>query len=147
MSKRLDVLTAVATLLATAVDGAEFVGFDDPGAQDSVRVPAGGRVVMGRGDPGKPDVDLSPPIYWWRHAIPITVERYAEDGLTGDEAVDEVLRRIDTAVAADRTLGGLAIYLETTSPQDEDAFVEGAEPPVAVSIDVIATYSTTSPLG
>jgi hypothetical protein len=145
MSKRLEVLEAVATMLAAALDGAQFVRFDEV-AGDAARVPDGGRVVMEAGDMGKPDVDLSPPTYWYRHAIPVTVARYAESYMTGDEAVDALLGRIDTGIAADRTLGGLTIWLEASEPEDEDVYVEGAEPPVAVTFDVIATYSTSSPL-
>ncbi|MGN6270865.1 MAG: hypothetical protein ACTHM0_13355 [Sphingomonas sp.] len=145
MSKRLEVLEAVAAMLAAALDGVQFVRFDEV-ADDGARVPAGGRVVMGSGDMGKPDVDLSPLTYWYRHAIPVTVARYAESGMTGDEAVDELLGRIDAGIAGDRTLAGLTIWLEASEPQEEDVYVEGAEPPVAMTFDIIATYSASSPL-
>jgi len=57
------------------------------------------------------------------------------------------LQTIGTALAADRTLGGLCDWVEAQAPQPVDMPVEGAAALKAAIIPVILTYSTADPLG
>ncbi|MCG7350030.1 hypothetical protein [Sphingomonas sp. ACRSK] len=145
MSKRLDVLAAVKALIESALPGATVLGLDGKDAAPA-RVPPNGRVVVRSGEPGEPEVDLCPPVYHYDHRIPIEVDGYQTTARTGEEVIDEMMGRIGTAVEADRTLGGLCDWLEPTVPNTDDIYVEGANPARGGDFDLVASYSTTSPL-
>ncbi|OWK29208.1 hypothetical protein [Sphingomonas dokdonensis] len=151
MSKRLDVLRAVADMISFAVAGATVTGVDDedlPARADEV-----GRIVVGAGDPGEPEVDLGIFTYWYDHAIPIEVTVTRARGRSAEDQADEILALIGAAIDEDRTLGGLCIWLEATAPVtsdivvlDGDRNVPGARPPRGADFSIIATYGTSSPL-
>jgi hypothetical protein len=71
-------------------------------------VPANGLVILRDGDPGEPDVTLNPRTEFFNHRaeIEVFVTRTAEGG--GEAVLDELLSQIGAALAADRSLGGLA---------------------------------------
>jgi hypothetical protein len=68
------------------------------------KVPAAGVVILRDGDPGPPEVWLSPPGYYYEHRAEIEV---VVDGnpAARDTAFDALRLAIGTALAADRTLG------------------------------------------
>jgi hypothetical protein len=53
---------------------------------------------------------------------------------------------IGSAVAADRTLGGLCDYTETAAPVSVDLIVEGAPGFKAATLPIILHYGTADPL-
>ena len=145
MSRRLDVLKALADLVRVALPGAKVVGLDDDAAAPQ-SIPASGMVIVRSGDPGDPDVDLSPLAYNWTHRIPLEVSSYASANVSSEEALDEMLTAIDAAIAADRTLGGLCDWVEPQAPLTEDIYTDGTEPPRGADLAVVATYTTATPL-
>jgi hypothetical protein len=101
-----------------------------------------GLVVLHDGNPGQPEVTLSPLEYHYRHRAELDV-LVIDDG----DAFDRLAERIGAALAADRTLGGLCDWIEAEAPAPSDVPVEGAQPIRAATIIVTLYYSTPDPLG
>lgn len=145
-SKRLSVLIAVKDLIALALPGAKVLGLDGAEAAPAT-IPAAGMVIVRTGDPGEPEYALSPVTYYFDHRIPLEVSISKGGSLTSEEALDAMLVAIGEGVAADRTLGGLCDWLDTTSAGTEDIYAEGSgQPPRGAEIMIIASYSTSNPL-
>ncbi|MBB3910839.1 hypothetical protein [Sphingomonas desiccabilis] len=145
MSKRLEVLAAVKALVQSALPHVKVIGLDGEDAAP-MRVPPTGMVVVRSGDPGEPEVDLCPPVYHYTHRIPIEVSAYETTAESGEEIVDRMMGLIGGAVEANRTLGGLCDWLEPTGPNTDDIYTEAATPARGGDFDLVASYSTTSPL-
>ena len=107
------------------------------------RVPADGLLILRDGEPGEPEVTLSPLAYHYQHRAEI--EAVAQ-GTNRDAAFDAICASISTALAADRTLGGLCDWVEAEAPQPVDLPVEGAVGLKAAVIPVVLHYSTADPL-
>jgi hypothetical protein len=141
-SKREQVIEAVKSLLATALPNAEVKrNLDKP-----ERIPPGGLVIVRDGDPGEPDVLLSPLVYVYEHRVPIEIAAFASASLSREEALDQMLSAIGTAVAADRTLGGLCEFLDTEAPASDDLEIAGALSGRWAEAAIIAAYSTSNSL-
>ncbi len=74
------------------------------------RVPAEGLLILRDGEPGEPDVTLSPLTYHYRHRAEIEA---VVQGAARDTAFDMLTASIGAAIAGDRTLGGLCDWVET----------------------------------
>lgn len=141
-SKREQVIEAVKSLLASALPNAEVKrNLDKP-----ERIPPGGLVIVRDGEPGEPDVLLSPLVYVYEHRVPIEVAAFASASLSREEALDQMLSAVGTAVAADRTLGGLCEFLDAEAPTSDDLETTGAISGRWAEAAIIAAYSTTNPL-
>jgi hypothetical protein len=81
-TKQLQVLQAVKALVSQALPGATIVGFDQD-ADKPTRIGPNGCAVGHPGEPGEPDVDLSPLAYNYSHRIP--VEIIGPDGKGGSD--------------------------------------------------------------
>ena len=82
-SKRETVLAAVKALVAAALPGAEV----KRNLAKAERIPPGGLVVIRDGDPGEPEVCLSPLTYLYSHRVPLEIAAYESATLsreTGD---------------------------------------------------------------
>lgn len=108
------------------------------------RVPAGGLLILRDGEPGEPDVTLSPLRYHYQQRAEIEA---VVQGTNRDAAFDALCASIGTALDADRTLGGLCDWIEAEAPQPVDLPVEGAASLKAAVIPVVLHYSTADPLG
>jgi hypothetical protein len=108
------------------------------------RIPAAGIVILRDGEPGEPEVTLSPLAYHYQHRAEIEAVTQGADRIA---AFDELVANIGTAIAADRTLGGLCDWIEAEAPQPVDLAVEGAAGMKAAIIAVTLHYSTADPLG
>jgi hypothetical protein len=107
------------------------------------RVPADGLLILREGEPGEPEVTLSPLRYHYQHRAEIEA---VVQGTGRDAAFDALCAGIGTAIAADRTLGGLCDWIEAEAPRPVDLPVEGAASLKAAVITVILHYSTADPL-
>jgi hypothetical protein len=145
MSKRLQVLEAVKALIVAALPNAAVVGLDSEDEKPDA-IPAGGLVAVYAGDPGEPEVDLSPVRYYYDHAIPIEVGAYTSASLTSEQVLDAMLGAIGAAVKADHTLGGLCDLLEARAPATDDFDAEGAVAGRWGAAEIVASYSTSDPL-
>jgi hypothetical protein len=107
------------------------------------RVPAAGLLILRDGDPGEPDVTLSPVTYHYQHRAEIEA---VVQGPDRDGAFDTLCASIGAVLAVDRTLGGLCDWVEAEAPQPVDLPVEGATSLKAAVIPVVLHYSTADPL-
>jgi hypothetical protein len=107
------------------------------------RVPAAGLLILRDGDPGEPEVTLSPLRYHYRHRAEIEA---VVQGTARDAAFDILCASIGAALAADRTLGGRCDWIEAEAPRPVDLPVEGAAGLKAAVIPVILHYTTADPL-
>ncbi|RMH47691.1 MAG: acyl-CoA transferase [Alphaproteobacteria bacterium] len=107
------------------------------------RVPAGGLVILRDGEPGEPEVTLSPLAYHYQHRAEI--EAVVQDA-DREGAFDTLTASIGTALAADRTLGGLCDWVEAEAPRSVDLPIDGAASLKAAVIPVILHYTTADPL-
>ena len=108
------------------------------------RVPAAGLLILRDGDPGEPSVTLSPLRYHYQHRA--EVEAVVQTGTGRDTAFDSLAAGVGTALAADRTLGGLCDWVEADAPRPVDLAVDGAASLKAAVISVVLHYSTSDPL-
>jgi hypothetical protein len=87
------------------------------------RVPAAGLLILRDGEPGEPEVTLSPLRYHYQHRAEIEA---VVQGTGRDTAFDTLCAGIGMALAADRTLGGMCDWVEAEAPRPVDLAVEGA---------------------
>lgn len=108
------------------------------------RVPAEGLLIMRDGEPGEPEVTLSPLAYHYQHRAELEA---VVQGADRDALFDALTASIGAAITADRTLGGLCDWIEAEAPRPVDLPVEGAASLKAAVIPVVLHYSTADPLG
>ena len=111
------------------------------------RVPTGGLLILRDGEPGEPEVTLSPLVYHYQHRAELEVIVQDKTSPDRDTAFDALTSAIGTALAADRTLGGLCDWVEAEAPRPVDLPVEGAASLKAAVVPVILHYTTADPLG
>lgn len=109
------------------------------------RIPLAGLIILRDGQPGEPEVTLSPLRYHFQHRAELEViVQAANDRAT---VFDTLIAAIGTALATDRTLGGLCDWVEAEAPASVDLPVEGAVALKAAVITVVLHYTTADPLG
>jgi hypothetical protein len=108
------------------------------------RIPAVGLIIQRDGQPGKPEVTLSPLRYHYQHRAELEVVVQAGTGRAN--AFDDLIAAIGAALEADRTLGGLCDWVEPEAPASVDLPVEGAAALKAAVITIVLHYTTTGPL-
>lgn len=110
------------------------------------RVPPQGMAILRDGDPGEPEVLLSPPRYFYEHRAEIDIAVEAANPAERDTAFDALKRAIGAALAVDRTLGGRCDYVVGEAPVSVGLPIEGAEGLKAATIGIVLSYATTDPL-
>lgn len=110
------------------------------------RIPAAGYVCLHDGEPGEPEVLMSPITYVYEHLAEIDVVVSPARLIDRDPNFDAVKAAIGQAISADRTLGGLCDYVLADAPAPTELPLEGAETLKAATIGVILTYQTSDPL-
>lgn len=117
---------------------------NEPEAAD---IPAGGLVVLRDGDPGDPEVYLSPPAYAFSHRAEVVVQVQDANAAARDAALDRILKDLGAAIDADPTLGG-AVEMAAASLADSlEEPVDGAATIKAAVVAVVLEYVAASPLG
>jgi hypothetical protein len=142
VSKREQVIEAVVAMVVTALPAAKV----ERNAAKPERIPPGGLVIVRDGDPGEPEVMLSPLTYLYTHRIPLEVAARESGTQPREDALDAMLAAIGAAVAADRTLGGLCDFFEAEAPATADIEASGAQPVRWADAALIASYGTPDPL-
>jgi hypothetical protein len=109
------------------------------------RIPAKGLVIVRDGDPGEPEVLMSPPYYYYEHVaeVEIIVDRPAG---VQDTVFDELKQAVGAAIEADRTLGGLCDYVIGQAPAPMLLPIDGGEGFKAATIPVVLMYGSPDPL-
>ncbi len=109
-------------------------------------VPAGGLIILRDGDPGDPEVILSPVTYLWEHQTEIEV--ILQRGQNDDSAeLDALLMAAGNALTADRSLGGLADWLDWGAPKTSGLAIDGAAALRGATVPVTIHYASDNPLG
>jgi len=108
------------------------------------RIPATGLIILRDGNPGEPEVTLSPLTWFYQHRAELEV--VIQSGTGRDALFDALTASIGTVLAADRTLGGLCDWVEAEAPEPVDLPIEGAAALKAAVIIVVLHYATTDPL-
>jgi hypothetical protein len=108
------------------------------------RISADGLLILRDGEPGEPEITLSPLTYHYEHRAEIET---VVQGAGRDAAFDTLCVEIGTALMADRTLGGFCDWVEPEVPRPVDVHVEGAASLKGAVISVVLHYSTADPLG
>ncbi len=111
------------------------------------RIPVAGLVILRDGDPGAPEVTLSPLAYHYEHRAEIEVITQGKTPAARASAFDALVQAIGAVLATDRTLGGFCNWTEAQAPQPVDLPVEGGLALKAAIIPVILHYTTADPLG
>jgi hypothetical protein len=109
-------------------------------------VPAGGLVILRDGDAGEPDVTLNPRAEFYSHRAEIEAFVTQPAGGGGEALLDSLLTEIGTALAFDRSLGGLAENLTWSAPETSVLAIEGAAPILTARITVTIEYLVSDPL-
>ena len=107
------------------------------------RVPTTGLLILRDGEPGEPEVTLSPLRYHYQHRAEIEA---VVQGSERDAAFDALCASVGAIIAADRTLGDLCDWVEAEAPRPVDLPVEGAVALKAAVITIILHYGTGDPL-
>ena len=108
------------------------------------RIPATGLIILRDGQPGEPEVTLSPLRYHYQQRAELEVVVQAPNSRAS--AFDTLIAAIGIALEADRTLGGLCDWVEPEAPASVDLPIEGAAALKAAVITVVLHYTTTGPL-
>jgi hypothetical protein len=108
------------------------------------RIPTTGLIILRDGQPGEPEVTLSPLRYHYQHRAELEVVVQAGTGRASD--FDDLIEAIGATLEVDRTLGGLCDWVEPEAPASVDLPIEGAAALKAAVITVVLNYTTTGPL-
>ena len=109
------------------------------------RIPPAGLIILRDGQPGEPEVTMSPLRYHYQHRAELEV--IVQTAGNSAAAFDVLIAAVGTALATDRTLGGLCDWVEAEAPASVDLPVEGAVALKAAVITVVLHYTTADPLG
>jgi hypothetical protein len=109
------------------------------------RIPSAGLLILRDGNPGDPEVTLSPLRYHYQQRAELEVIVQASGDR--DTRFDQLIARIGAAIAVQRTLGGLCDWVEAAAPEPVDLAVDGAASLKAAVVPVILNYSLADPLG
>lgn len=137
------VLKALGTALAAELPAG--VAFER-NASVPMRIPAAGWVCLRDGDPGEPEVLLSPALYVYDHRAEVDIVVELPTAAARDALFDALKQAVGAAVAADRTLGGLCDYVLGEAPVPAELPVEGGENLKAATVGIILTYGSSDPL-
>ena len=110
------------------------------------RVPSGGLLILRDGDPGAPEVMLSPLSYSYEHEAELEVFVQGKTAAARATAFDTFVQAISAVISANHTLGGLCDWVEASAPKPVDLPVEGGESLKAAVIPVVLHYTSGDPL-
>ena len=108
-------------------------------------IPGAGLLILRDGDPGEPEVVLSPVTYSYNHMA--EVEVFIQEGpATRDATFDALLVSLSAAVNADKTLSGGVDFLTIHRPENDTAGEEGSAGVKSATVPIELFYDTTDPL-
>lgn len=142
MTDRESILQALFALLQTITDVTVLRNEAVP-----EKIPSGGLIILRDGDPGEPEMLLSPLSYYWQHRALVEAVVQKGDQAARDLALDGLYRKISLAIAGDRTLGGLCDRVTPQAPDSNVLAVEGSPQIKGAIIPIELIYVTTDPLG
>lgn len=112
-----------------------------------MKVPESGALIILRdGQSDEPEVLLSPLTYIYEHVATIEImidNAYAESQKT---TLDDLLMIIENLILNNRSMNGLAEWMEAQAPEFLQEAVEGAPAIRAATVNLLMRFATTSPL-
>lgn len=103
-----------------------------------------GLIIFDDGDPPEPEVSLSPLTYYFEHPIEIGV--IVKQSGKVFEAMDDLIEKIGRLIVGDRTLGGLADWIEAGPRSTLGNGVEWGDEARTAGIVITIHYTTSDPL-
>lgn len=110
-------------------------------------IPDAGMIVVRDGDPGQPEVTLSPVNYHYQHRAEIDILVQGASGAQRDTRADTLRQAVSSAVTSDRTLGGTVDWAEPLPSPPQIFGPDGGDPLKAATLTVVLNYATQDPLG
>ena len=107
------------------------------------KVPPEGLIIVRDGDPGEPEITLSPTRYHYQHRAEVEVLVQHGNQQKRDQALDSLLQTIEKILAFNLTLDGVIDYLHIFTPEFLSETTEGAPPIKAAMVSVTLEYSTS----
>lgn len=141
MTSRETILQALFTLLQTVNAGKVLRNEALP-----EKIPSGGLLILRDGDPGEPEVLLSPLSYYWQHRAQLEVVVQKGDADDRDAALDDLLQAVAAAIGGNRTLGGLCDRVTAFAPDTSTVSIEGTAQIKGAVVPVELIYTTSDPL-
>lgn len=109
------------------------------------RIPAGGLMILRDGEPGQPEVTMSPLMYHYEHVAEIEMFVQPVSGAR-NASFDALKVALAAVIVANRTLGGLCDWIEASAPRPNDLVVEGAVLARAATVPLTLFFATSDPL-
>lgn len=107
-------------------------------------IPVGGLLILRDGDPGEPEITMSPRRYHFEHVAQI--ELIVQGHANRDLQFDTLKLAVGAVIEANRTLGGTCDWVDAGVPEPQDLPFEGAETLKAAIIPITLHYMTANPL-
>ena len=123
-----------------------------PVTRDETRareVPAGGLILLREGDGDVDQVIMSPLMYQMRHTVPVVIMvKHTTTVAAARAALDALLLGVHAAVVSNRTLGGLADWVQPNAPSFEEEEQDGAGAMLAAQLPIEIQFTAPdSPVG
>lgn len=110
------------------------------------KVPSAGMIVVRDGTSEEPEVLLNPLTYIYEHLIAVEVMAQNADASLRDTQIDSLLANIGSVINANRSLDGLAEWLEAKTPETTEEVIEGTSTIRTASLQVMVRFFTNDPL-
>ena len=107
---------------------------------------SGGIIILRDGSAEDPEVFLSPVTYIFEHLVTLEVMVQNPDSATRDASLDALLVSIGNIINANRTMDGLAEWVESHVPEFTEDTIEGAATVRLATVQVMIRFFTTDPL-
>lgn len=117
---------------------------------DRVQTPThGGLVLIEDGDPGEPlERTLGSPGGWYyEHPVRVTILVSGPNKDVRAATCDDLVAAVGAAAIADRSLGGLASWIETSAPDIGNEPHDGGDAVTTATADIVIAYTLTNPMG
>ena len=142
-SKREQILSTLFTKLQTLQSATVKTYRNMDKAQ---KITTGGIINMHDGASEEPEVILSPLTYIYEHIVTLEVMVQNPNSATRDTALDALLVSISSVINTNRTLDGLAEWVEARSPDFDEEPIEGAATVRTATVQIMVRFYTTDPL-
>lgn len=141
-SKREQVLSALFTALQTLQIATVRVyrNLDNPQKVE------GGLIIMRDGTTEQPEVLLSPLTYIYQHLVNLEVMVQYADPVQRSSQLDALLVGIGGVVTANRSLGGIAEWVEAEAPAFVEQPIEGTTTVKMATLSIMVRFFTSDPL-
>ena len=110
------------------------------------KIPSGGIIILRDGSSEEPEVLLSPLTYIYEHLVTAEIMVQNPDPAIRNGTIDALLANIGNVINTNRTLDGLAEWIEARSPELQDEPVEGAAGIRTATVQVMVRFFTSDPL-